>query len=491
VTSGAKTILVMSRGPRLAHLFRSMAEELSQRHRVVLVTFPSEAGMYEGLSVEVRHLTSRDVVSTGPDMSPVDDDTLKARVRVIEQRLGIPLYRMAGNDLLYARIIRSYGGHWQFAATERDFLLACVESFDSLSKVFDEVQPDVVYFENLDLISTHVALALAYHAGRFALQASLAALASGIFIAYGVRRTNLVMEHLLAHPSLITRESYASADEVLAEPVRYLYDTPYARFNRGTLQANSPVNPSRLLRVVREKGAVANGLRNLRMHARSAINRPWLNRHLAKTLPNSPYVAFALSRLPEASTCSQAPRWVNQEATAEQLAVNAPSWLKIVVKEHPRSYGLRGRDVLGPLADLPNVVLLHPSVPNQELVSRAEAVLATTGTTGLEGIVLGNRVGVLARPYYSRYAGAKKLSSPDELFEMVDNPAWAPERFVEERRNFLAAYFQSLHTFGRDGKSLYPPDGGSRWARALMATLDFVDAHGLRPNQFDPVFSVN
>ena len=83
------------------------------------------------------------------------------------------------------------------------------------------------------------------------------------------------------------------------------------------------------------------------------------------------------------------------------IAINAPSGLKIVVKEHPRGYGSRGAAFFGPLPNLPPVILCHPSVDSMRLISHAEAVVAISGTAGLEGILLDKRVGVLGRPFYS------------------------------------------------------------------------------------------
>ena len=487
MTATKKTVLLMSRGALLNYLFRPMAAELAKRHRVVVLAFPDEVELYSGLrGVDVRELKSWDVAFSWRDAPAVSDATLRERARAAEEALGIPLYKAASTYLLYGRVIRSYGGYWPFLNTERDCLLAFVESFDALSKVFEEVRPDVVFYESVDLISTYVALALASRRGVFALQMMLSPIgAGGISAGYGVHRENIVLRHLYANRELISDSSYAAADAILADPKAALYTTPYAIFNRNTLAANSPFTAERLSRIVRQPTQVMQGARNLRWHLRSVVNRAWLKRHLSRSLPASPYVAFPLSHMPEVSTCSQAPRCVDQNTIVEQLALNAPSWLKIVVKEHPRSYGRRGASFFGPLTRSPNVVVCHPHVSNYELLTRAEAILATTGTSGFEGLVFGKKVGVLGRPFYAAYAGVKKLSHPEELYEALADPLWAPEDMHEERRAFLAAHAQTQHDFRFGPNRLYPADGGVRWACALEETMAFIDMHGLTPLHFD------
>jgi capsule polysaccharide export protein KpsC/LpsZ len=166
--------------------------------------------------------------------------------------------------------------------------------------------------------------------------------------------------------------------------------------------------------------------------------------------------------------------------------VNAPSDIKIVVKEHPATYGTRGRAFFQPLKDLPNVVLCDPTVDSYALLSRAQAIVATTGSVGLEGILLGKRVGVLGRPFYVAYKGVKALDYPEEIFEAMADPSWKPDEMRAETRDFLAAYVQSSHRFGHGGGTeIHPASGGDKWAHALLATMDYIEQHGLKPSDFD------
>ena len=77
--------------------------------------------------------------------------------------------------------------------------------------------------------------------------------------------------------------------------------------------------------------------------------------NLERSFCMNPFV-FLLSHPPEASTCSQAPRWVNRKPLSNSWA---PRWLDVVVKEHPGSYGRRGATAFDSLLKLPNVIACH------------------------------------------------------------------------------------------------------------------------------------
>lgn len=57
---------------------------------------------------------------------------------------------------------------------------------------------------------------------------------------------------------------------------------------------------------------------------------------------------------------------------------------------------------------------------------------------------------------------------------------------VQERRDFLAAYVQSLHDFGRGTvTNLYPERGGAAWGHAMRRMLELIERYELRPAEFE------
>ena len=72
----------------------------------------------------------------------------------------------------------------------------------------------------------------------------------------------------------------------------------------------------------------------------------------------------------------------------------------LVVKEHPRSAGVRPLSYYKKLLEIPNVVLVEPSASSHELVRKANLVTVITGNIGLEAAVLGKPVIVFGETDY-------------------------------------------------------------------------------------------
>jgi hypothetical protein len=482
------TVLIMSRGMRIHHIYREMAADLAVDHRVVVLAAPEEVRSFAALgNVEVRTYRTSDIPSVRTNGHAMPIAELRERAAAIEQTIGLPLYKAASNYLLYGRIVKSFGGHWAYLDREEEILRAYVGAYEDLAALFDEVEPDLVFYDTIDLISNFVAFVLALRRGVFAVDFRFSPFSNGkISVGFGLYRKNVVMEYLYDHPEAIQPESYAAAEDILARPREYLYGTSYATVNLKMFASNRFLSPQKLAALLADRRRLAHSMKNVRWYVRGQCNRLWLARHLVTDPPEEPYLVFFLPHLPEASTCSQSPRWVYPEAVVEQLAINAPSHLKIVVKEHPRTYGRRGQAFFKPLQALPNVVTCHPLTDNYRLVAGAEAVVAVTGTIGFEGLLLGKRVGILGRPFYAAYRGLKQLNYPEDIYQALDDPSYRPETMGEERRQFLAAYVQSLHEFGYgEGTAIYPKTGGEKWAAALRQTMAFIERYGLVPTQFD------
>lgn len=473
---------------RTHHLFKEMAAVLARNYHVIILAAPEESPSFSSLdNVEVHIYETQEVPKIATPSPTLPLEELYARAKAIECSLGLPLYKSASNYLLYGRLVRQFGGRWDYLKTEREVLETYVGAYEKLSRIFDRAAPSIVFYETIDMPSSFIAFALALRRGIFAVDLRVSPFSDGeVSVGYGICRRNIVLEHLYSHREHLLPSSYERADAILKYPSEYLYGTAYAQVNRNRLQGNSIFNIRKLYSSLRSIRRVRSGIKNYRWHLREMQNRLWLRNNLAREIPKGPYLLFYLSHLPEATTFTQAPRWAYPEAIVEQLAINAPTNLRIVVKEHPNTYGRRGRSFFKPLLDLPNVVVCDPRVDNFALVSNSAAIITTTGTVGLEGIVLGKRVGVLGRPYYAIYKGISELNFPEDIYPTLTKSTLDQAALQRERRDFLAAYVQSLHPFGHgEGINVYPTSGGDRWASALQKTLQFIHEHELVPSTFE------
>jgi hypothetical protein len=477
---GRETIVILSRGGRLAPMYREAALELARDYRIVALMFnESEHEFWR----DTDGVTCIDLAAEMAREVDQHKSRLAERTREIERETNLPLYKAASNYLLYRRFAKEYYGWPPFYETERHMMEEYVGSYGALGRIFDEYRPVLVVHEALDLITSLMALALAYRRRFFNIGWMFASGVSdgNCVFYYGLRRQNLICSYLMLHPNLIAPESRQRARVVIAD----------ARDKGPPLLSHVEQRRSRLGRpwhVARDLLRWG-GLRSPRRLVARISNWIWLERHLKREIPQSPFILFLMHLQPEASTASQAPRWVDQERIIEQMAVNAPQGLRIVVKENPQCYGWRGKRYFGALADLANVDLCHPLVSTRELIRRSEVLVTITGSAGIEAIMQGKRVAALGRPPYAEFPGLRLLESPEQVFSELADPAWHPAAYEADRETFIAAYLQSVQTLGEvepGRKWPTPKVMGPNFAAGVRRVLAFIKEHALTPQDFDP-----
>jgi hypothetical protein len=480
--AGMKTVLLLSRGERLSGLFGALARELSQKHRVIAVHRSHKTGSACDLRdwVGIKNLISYDL---GLEIPLRAKDDLLTRAAEIEKQIGVTLYRSASNYLLYRRFAKDYFKTWSgFYGTENDILEEYVGAYALFRDIFDRYQPDLVFCETPDVISHRVAQAVAYRVGVFTLGTSFNNLfGDGIVnFTYGCNRRNPLLEYFYRHQHEISSENWDAADALMARlEAGKLHAPNYVEDHKQALQGHGiGESLDRAMQRLKTTMSIRERYAQLRRAVAVHQNKRWLNRKLQVSLPERPYVLVSLHYQPEASTCMVASKWVDQDSVVEQAAINAPSGIRVAVKENPKGFGLRGKAYYTRLLDLSNVDLIHPLVSNDQLIRNAIGVLSIAGTVGMEAIALGKRVAILGRPAYDIYEDARKISHPAEACNCLSDPSWNPERSTGQRRAFLAAMAQSVFYIGKPQKATpwpFPQTAGPNYARALDHFLSFVE----------------
>ncbi|RJR32890.1 MAG: hypothetical protein C4567_17740 [Deltaproteobacteria bacterium] len=490
-----KTLLIMSRGSRTAPLFKAMADELARDFNVV-AAINTAAGEPE--NHWWRDFPPQKVIDFSPCLPQGGESREswpESLVSQIEGETGVTLYKATSNYQLYRRLYKSFIGPRSWVPVyerEKEIVREYAGSYRLLTEIFRKFNPDVVFYETVDCISAFLALALGYRRGVFSFSYAPAPAYDGVKVVlpYGTFRHNIIMEELFKHPDLILPESRQAAGEVINRLTQKTvappwYVQPYNRIVRKSLY----LHPGRLIQNLRRRATRPRVLEYLRkLH-----NLAWLEKHSQRAVPAGPFIAFFLQHQPEASTCSVSPRWIDQDRIIEQLAINAPFGLKVLIKENPRTFGYRGKEYFAPLLELPNVYMCHPAVNTFEVAQKAAAIFAITGSPGLEGIIMGKRVGILGRPFYAFYPGVRILSYPEEIFPALRDDSWQLQNMTQEREDFTAAYLQSLNDYGPvpPGQVWPLPEvAGPQLAQALRQTLSFIESRNLRPADFDPGIGV-
>jgi hypothetical protein len=116
--------------------------------------------------------------------------------------------------------------------------------------------------------------------------------------------------------------------------------------------------------------------------------------------PAAPFVLFPLNSEPEIAISVYNRYRRNQIEVARDIAESLPMGMKLVVKEHPRSWGQRPVGYYRRLAQIPNLLIAPADVPVREFITRAAAVVVLSSFVGLEAVLAGKPVLTLGANLY-------------------------------------------------------------------------------------------
>ncbi len=148
----------------------------------------------------------------------------------------------------------------------------------------------------------------------------------------------------------------------------------------------------------------------------------FINKHLVKKIITSKYIYFPLQTEPERVILINAPFHTNQISIIQNIAKSIPIGYKLLVKEHP------AMKVVGPwrpisfykqIMDLPNVILLHPSVSNEISMKSSDLVVTIAGTTGLEALFHEKPLLTFTKLIYSCIPSSKIVENLDDLPNLI------------------------------------------------------------------------
>jgi hypothetical protein len=99
------------------------------------------------------------------------------------------------------------------------------------------------------------------------------------------------------------------------------------------------------------------------------------------------YGFFALHSEPEIALQLNGKIFTNQIDLVKNIALALPLNFKLLIKEHPRSYGLRGKNFYSDLIAIPNVELVDFNFSVSELIECSKIVFTISGNTGFEALI--------------------------------------------------------------------------------------------------------
>jgi len=155
---------------------------------------------------------------------------------------------------------------------------------------------------------------------------------------------------------------------------------------------------------------------------RTKRNQNFLNLYSNYKIPSSTkFVYFSLHQDPERALLIGSPFYTNQLETVRHISKSLPIDYKLLVKEHP-TQSIRGwheTNFYKSIIQMPNVDLLHPSIPNDEIFKKCSLVITVNGTAGLEAAFYGKPSIIFSDLGYSVLPSVYVLDSISSLSKLI------------------------------------------------------------------------
>jgi len=149
---------------------------------------------------------------------------------------------------------------------------------------------------------------------------------------------------------------------------------------------------------------------------------------------------MTLHVIPEESTSIAAPFFANQRFVIENVARALPLHWRLVIKPHPLMIGKEPLSFYRHVQKIQNVQVVSPYSNTRDLILNSRAVVAITGTSGLEAALLGKKVILFGQRVWGMIRGVTRCTDFTQLhaiFKEVKN--------YKVDDNDLAAHLQAVH----------------------------------------------
>lgn len=151
-------------------------------------------------------------------------------------------------------------------------------------------------------------------------------------------------------------------------------------------------------------------------------NKNFVDKNFLKKInPEEKFIYFPLHSEPERALSIAAPFYTNQIEVITSIAKSLPVGYKLYVKDHPVMDLKEGRDLkfYEEILELPNVVMLHPSVKRDDILENCSLVITINGTAGFEAAFFGKPTITFVETDYSSLPFVYTLHALDELPKVI------------------------------------------------------------------------
>ena len=165
---------------------------------------------------------------------------------------------------------------------------------------------------------------------------------------------------------------------------------------------------------------------------------------------NEQYIYMPLHYIPESTTFTKAPMYINELMIIEAISKTMPINWKLYVKEHPMMVGEREISFYSKVAKIPNVKLLDFKNHREpkDLIQKSKAVITITGSSAFEASILNKPAIVFGSAAYNVISGIKVANSFEDLehlFKLIKTNNWPQDNTMD-----CATYLRTIDEVGVD-----------------------------------------
>lgn len=186
---------------------------------------------------------------------------------------------------------------------------------------------------------------------------------------------------------------------------------------------------------------VALSLAMLRRSFARRFREPLIRKYFSSPCNQDQYYVYPIHYHPESSTSVLAPSYTDELTNITNIAFLLPVGAYLYVKDHVSAYALQSVSFYRRVAEIPNVKLINPNCNIKQLIAGSRGVITITGTAGFEALLIGKPVYCFGDVFYSKLPGVRKVTSFEELAEVLHH---APDLEYSEQvaRRILLAYYR-------------------------------------------------
>ena len=453
---------------RIDHIIIEAIEELKPDFTIIVICGKDELEVYSKIKeiVTVSDISIDDAINFRKNNSVED---ILSKLEWIEKNLAISSFETISNYILYDVFVSRYADIPKQHALMKEYLSEInILSYQLLIELIKKYDIQYSYYETIDLPISYLIHAISKKDSLVAYEFRWLPLLNlhRIRIATDLSRKSRSIERIYKNESY-SAAAYAQAELMLSN-AQSTQQSFYGAVNKLTvIDRLKRVNVRRL------------GFRQVKSFITKWLNTRRAKKYFSNDLASGKFILVFLQHTPEASMCSQAPLYVNQQVFIQQLAINAKAGYMIVVKEHPRTLGNREEMFYADLKNLPNVCILPPYFDNDLLISKAEAIVAVTTTTPVLSALLKNKfVFMFSETFVDFFDNVIRIDSISEFWgRLLELKNESPSK--EAVKKFLAACLEGSYDFpiGSKGNIFPKLGGGIVLARALMDQIKSINYH--------------